>query len=64
MRKDSVPFFGEAPQMELMLRLPGGAPWPLRFSADIQPFIGHYVRVEGMDCGAPLLTYRMVHPVR
>lgn len=64
MRTDSAPFPGEAPQMELMLHLPDGSPWPLRFSADVQCFIGHYVRIEGIGCGEPLLAYRTIQPAR
>jgi hypothetical protein len=46
--------------LELPLQLPDGTPWPLRLSPGMQRFIGYYIRVEGIDCGGPLLAYRRV----
>ena len=50
----------EAPRVELLLRLPDGAPWRLSLSAGLERFIGHYPRLEGFRAAGPLLEYRAV----
>lgn len=50
----------DAPRVELLLRLPDGAPWRLSVSAGIERFIGHYPRIDGIVAAGPLLEYRAV----
>ncbi|MFN3388222.1 MAG: hypothetical protein ACK40O_04775 [Allosphingosinicella sp.] len=50
----------DAPRVELVLRLPDGAPWRLSVSAGVERFIGHYPRLDGIAGGGPLLEYRAV----
>ena len=49
-------------RLELELRLPDGSPWRLTVSPGMDRFIGHYPRVEGIDCGGPLLRFRIADP--
>ena len=51
-----------APRVELVLRGPDGAPWTLTMSPGMERFVGHYPRLEGFDCGGPLLLYSSVVP--
>jgi hypothetical protein len=44
--------------MELVLRLPDGRPWAVRFSPGIERFIGFYPRLDAIDADGPLLSYR------
>jgi hypothetical protein len=44
--------------MELVLRLPDGSPWALRFSPGIERFIGFYPRLDAIEADGPLLSYR------
>jgi hypothetical protein len=46
-----------AGKVELVLRLPDGAPWTLSVSPGIERFIGYYPRLDGIDPGGPLLEY-------
>lgn len=50
----------DAPRVELLLRLPDGAPWRLNVSAGVARFIGHYPRLDGIAASGPLLEYRAV----
>ena len=43
--------------MELVLRLPDGSPWSVRFSRGTERFIGAYPRLDAI-AGEPLLRYR------
>jgi len=52
----------DAPRVELVLRLADGNPWRLTFSQGIERFIGPYPRVDGIDCGGPLLRFRVADP--
>ena len=54
----------ESARTELVLRRPDGAAWVLSMSAGVERFIGWYPRVDGLDAGGPLLSYRIVHPAR
>ena len=47
-------------QLYLVLRTDGGPAWTVRFSAGMERFIGAYPRLEGFDCGEPLLVYREI----
>jgi len=51
-----------ARRVELVLRAPDGSPWTLTVSAGIERFIGHYPRIEGIDPGGPLLSFRTSDP--
>lgn len=44
--------------VELVLRLPDGRPWSLTFSPGIERFIGYYPRLDGVDPGGALLSFR------
>ena len=46
-------------RLELVLRDADGSPWRLTVSAGMERFIGHYPRVDGLDCGGPLLSFRI-----
>lgn len=50
------------PRVELLLRLEDGSPWRLSVSAGMERFIGYYPRVDGIDPGAPLLSFQAVDP--
>lgn len=52
------------PRVELRLTLPDGSPWSVAFSPGIERFIGPYPRVEGIDCGGPLLSFERIETVR
>ena len=56
-RHDFV-FPRQAEAVELVLRLPDGSPWSLTFSPGIERFIGYYSRLDGLDPGGALLTFR------
>ncbi len=58
-RHDFV-FPRQAVAVELVLRLPDGAPWSLTFSPGIERFIGYYPRLDGIDAGGPLLSFRTI----
>jgi hypothetical protein len=58
MQHDPALFRTRSSLIELELRLPDGAPWPLFIDASMKRFIGYYIRVPGIDCGGPLLAYR------
>jgi len=58
-RHDFV-FPRQAEAVELVLRLPDGRPWSLTFSPGIERFIGYYPRLDGIDPGGALLTFRAV----
>jgi len=58
-RHDFV-FPRQAVAVELVLRLPDGAPWSLTFSPGIERFIGYYPRLDGIDPGDPLLSFRTI----
>jgi hypothetical protein len=45
--------------VELVLRLADGTPWRLSMSPGMECFIGSYPRVDGIDCGGPLLSFRI-----
>ena len=45
-------------RVELVLRAADGSPWTLSVSAGMERFIGYYPRIEGIDPGAPLLSFR------
>ena len=45
-------------QLYLVLRRDDGSAWTVRFSPGVERFIGAYPRVEGFDCGEPLIPYR------
>jgi hypothetical protein len=47
-------------RVELRLRFPDGSPWSVAFSPGIERFIGAYPRVDGIDCGEPLLVFDRV----
>ncbi|HEX8572836.1 MAG TPA: hypothetical protein VF759_08800 [Allosphingosinicella sp.] len=49
----------ETPRLELVLSLADGSPWRLTVSPGIEAFIGNYPRLEGIDCGEPLLRFRV-----
>ena len=49
-------------RVELILRLADGSPWRLTLSRGMERFIGYYPRVEGIDCGEPLLRFRVADP--
>jgi hypothetical protein len=51
------------PCLELVLRLEDGSPWRLTVSAGMERFIGYYPRVEGLDCGGPLLRFEVAGTV-
>ena len=46
----------------LVLRRDGAPAWTVRFSEGIERFIGLYPRLDGFDCGEPLLVYREIDP--
>jgi hypothetical protein len=48
----------QAEKLELVLRLPDGRPWSLTFSPGIERFIGYYPRLDGVDPGGALLSFR------
>ena len=48
----------DSARLELVLRLEDGSPWRLSVSAGIERFIGYYPRVDGLDAGGPLLSFR------
>ena len=52
----------ETRTLYLVLRRDEGPAWTVRFSAGIEQFIGLYPRLDGFDCGEPLLVYREVDP--
>jgi hypothetical protein len=56
-RHDFV-FPSRATTVELVLRLPDGRPWSLTFSPGIERFIGYYPRLDGIDPGGDLLSFR------
>ena len=64
MRKAHASFrpCADSPRLELELRLADGGPWRLSVSAGMERFIGYYPRVEGIDGGGPLLSFRVVDP--
>lgn len=49
-------------RLELVLRLADGAPWSLTVSAGMERFIGYYPRIDGIDSGGPLLSFRVADP--
>jgi hypothetical protein len=51
-----------APCLELVLRLEDGSPWHLTVSAGVERFIGYYPRIDGLDAGGPLLSFRSFDP--
>lgn len=51
-----------APRLELVLRLADGGPWRLTLSPGMERFIGYYPRIDGFDCGGPLLRFRIADP--
>ncbi len=51
------------PRVELLLRLQDGSPWRLTVSAGMERFIGYYPKVDGIDGGGPLLSFRTANPV-
>ena len=63
MHHDPALFRSQARQVELELRLADGTPWTLRLDASMKRFIGYYIRVDGIDCGGPLLAYRRAEAV-
>jgi len=48
------------PHLELVLSQPDGQPWRLTFSPGIERFIGYYPRLDGIDCGGPLLSFARI----
>jgi hypothetical protein len=62
MRTDPAAASAETRQLYLVLRNEDGSAWTLRFSAGVERFIGFYPRLEGLDCGAPLLAFREIDP--
>ena len=63
MRSDFAPALFGAPvaqRVELVLYR-DGSPWVLSVAPGVERFIGRYPRVEGIDAGAPLLQYLIVH---
>lgn len=64
MRKPHAPFrpCADPPRLELVLRLADGSPWRLSVSAGMERFVGYYPRVDGIDSGEPLLSYRVADP--
>ena len=63
MRSDPNSSATEMRQLYLVLRRDDGSAWTLRFSAGVERFIGAYPRVEGFDCGEPLITFRTIDRV-
>lgn len=57
-----LPAKADPSRVELMLRLEDGSPWRLTVSAGMEPFIGYYPRVDGLNPGGPLLRFRTVNP--
>jgi hypothetical protein len=51
------------PRVELLLRLEDGSPWRLTISAGMERFIGYYPKVDGIDGGGPLLSFRTANPL-
>jgi hypothetical protein len=52
------PAVAAVPRVELLLRLEDGSPWALTVSAGMERFIGYYPKVDGIDSGEPLLSFR------
>ena len=52
----------QSPRLELVLRDADGGPWRLTVSPGMERFIGYYPRVDGIDCGGPLLRFRVADP--
>ena len=50
-------------RIELVLRRSDGSPWRLTVSRGMERFIGHYPRVDGIDAGGPLLSFRVTDAV-
>lgn len=50
----------ETRQLYLVLRRDDAPAWTIRFSAGIERFIGMYPRLEGFECGEPLLVFREI----
>ena len=48
------------PRVELLLRRGDGSPWHLTISAGMERFIGYYAKVDGIDSGEPLLSFREI----
>lgn len=57
-----VPSLHDARRLELVLRAADGSAWTLSVSAGMERFIGHYPRIEGIDPGGPLLSFRLADP--
>jgi hypothetical protein len=49
-------------RLQVELRRADGSPWTLTFSAGMERFIGYYPRIDGIDGGGPLLSFRVVDP--
>lgn len=58
-----LPAEADPSRVELVLRLEDGSPWRLTVSTGMERFIGYYPRVDGLDAGGPLLSFRTVDPV-
>ena len=52
----------DPPRLELELRLGDGDAWTLNVSAGMERFIGYYPRVDGIDSGGPLISFRAADP--
>lgn len=57
-----LPAIADPGRLELVLRLADGSPWRLTVSPGMERFIGYYPRVEGIDPGGPLLSFRVADP--
>jgi hypothetical protein len=53
----------ETRQLYLVLRREDAPAWTIRFSAGVERFIGAYPRLEGFQCGEPLLVFREIGAV-
>lgn len=57
-----LPALADPSRLELVLRLADGSPWRLTVSSGMERFIGYYPRVDGIDAGGPLLSFRVANP--